>query len=110
MRFTPWLTTAGLAVALMLGSSAIVHADDDHEPMDDAALEEEYGIKAGSLIRHEDDSDEQESGEAANNNENDEEESPEAGTGGSGSPGDAHNGSEDEQDDEESDAENGDDD
>nr|WP_163501226.1 hypothetical protein [Halomonas socia] len=102
MRLIPWLTTVGLTAALLLGTTTLVHAD---EPMSDAELEEEYGIKAGSLVRDDDEARDEDA--STNDNGNDEEESPEAGTGGSGSPNEAHDDSE-EQDDEEGDAENGD--
>ncbi|PAU77119.1 hypothetical protein [Halomonas salipaludis] len=93
MRLIPWLTTVGLTAALMLGTTTLVHAD---EAMSDAELEEEYGIKAGSLVRDDDDGEARDEDASTNDSGNDEEEAPEAGTGGSGSAEDAHDGSEEE--------------
>ncbi|MCH4813997.1 hypothetical protein [Vreelandella neptunia] len=58
MRLTPLFLTFALSTAL-LTTTSYVFADnheageEQHEPLDDAALEEEYGIKAGSVKRDE---------------------------------------------------------
>lgn len=128
MRLTPWILPLALSAAL-LTTTSFVWADnhestgEQHEPLDDAALEEEYGIKAGSVKRDEDGASSNESvasseqassreeeqeengeGEATREGEGDvelesgpsEERSPEAGTGGTGSPEDAIHSSEEE--------------
>ncbi|WGI25805.1 hypothetical protein QEN58_01765 [Halomonas alkaliantarctica] len=135
MRLTPWMLPFALSAAL-LTTTGYVFADSheseggQHEPMDDAALEEEYGIKAGSVKRDEDEgtssSDSEGADEQARVREEEEEKnedvatsegeanvelepgaseerSPEAGTGGTGSPDDAIHSSEEEnsEDDEE---------
>ncbi|HDZ46594.1 hypothetical protein LCGC14_0453500 [marine sediment metagenome] len=56
MRLTPWILPLALSAALLTTTSYVFadnHEDEDqqHEPLDDAALEEEYGIKAGSVKR-----------------------------------------------------------
>ncbi|BBI48106.1 hypothetical protein HORIV_05270 [Vreelandella olivaria] len=128
MRLTPWMLPFALSAAL-LTTTGYALADshesegEQHEPLDDAALEEEYGIKAGSVKRDEDmsssdadDTDEQarareeeeeeekNEGVATSEGEADvelepgksEERNPEAGTGGTGSPEDAIHSSEEE--------------
>ena len=128
MRLTPWFLTFALSAAL-LTTAGYTFADnhesegEQHKPLDDQALEEEYGIKAGSVKREEEasssnsnDADEQvrvreeeeeeEKGEeeATRAGEDDvalepgksEERSPAAGTGGTGSPEDAIHSSEEE--------------
>lgn len=128
MRLTPWFLTFALSAAL-LTTASYTFADnhesegEQHTPLDDQALEEEYGIKAGSVKREEEasssnsnDADEQvrvreeeeeeEKGEeeATRAGEDDvalepgksEERSPAAGTGGTGSPEDAIHSSEEE--------------
>nr|WP_298055385.1 hypothetical protein [uncultured Halomonas sp.] len=122
MRYTPWILPFVLSAALLTATSYVVA--DNHEPLDDAALEKEYGIKAGSVKRDEEEASSSESaasdnqassreeeqeenngeGEAAREGEDDvelepgpsEERSPEAGTGGTGSPEDAIHSSEEE--------------
>ncbi|MGQ7263788.1 hypothetical protein [Vreelandella sp. V005] len=129
MRLTPWFLTFAMSAAL-LTTAGYTFADnhesegEQHKPLDDQALEEEYGIKAGSVKREEEvsssNSDEQvrvreeeeeeekveeeKSGEATRAGEDDvalepgksEERSPAAGTGGTGSPEDAIHSSEEE--------------
>ena len=128
MRLTPWFLTFALSAAL-LTTAGYTFADnhesegEQHTPLDDQALEEEYGIKAGAVKREEEasssnsnDADEQvrvreeeeeeEKGEeeATRAGEDDvalepgksEERSPAAGTGGTGSPEDAIHSSEEE--------------
>ncbi|EHJ94203.1 hypothetical protein KUC_1161 [Vreelandella boliviensis LC1] len=103
--------------AALLTTTGYVFADshesegEQHQPLDDATLEAEYGIKAGSVKRDEDasssDSDGAEEQARAREEENEEvatsageadvelepgkseERNPEAGTGGTGSPEDA---------------------
>ena len=121
MRLTPWLLPFALSAALLTTTSYVFA--DNHEseseqqkPLDDEALEEEYGIKAGSVKRDEDEgasssdsegADEQSrvsEEEATRAGEDDvalepgdsEERNPEAGTGGTGSPEDAIHDSEEE--------------
>lgn len=128
MRLTPWLLPFALSAAL-LTTTGYVLADnhesegEQHEPLDDAALEEEYGIKAGSVkrdvdmsssdsddtdeqarAREEEEEEEKNEGIATSEGEADvelepgksEERNPEAGTGGTGSPEDAIHSSEEE--------------
>lgn len=129
MRLAPWFLPFALSAAL-LTTTGYVFADthesegQQYEPLDDAALEEEYGIKAGSVKRDEDagtassdsegadeqmrvrEEEEEEKKEevATSAGEDDvelepgksEERSPEAGTGGTGSPDDAIHSSEEE--------------
>ena len=58
MRLTPWFLTFALSAAL-LTTAGYTFADnhetegEQHKPLDDQALEEEYGIKAGSVKREE---------------------------------------------------------
>ncbi|CEP37852.1 MULTISPECIES: hypothetical protein [Halomonadaceae] len=135
MRLAPWFLPFALSAALLTTTGYVLADNHDaegeqHEPLDDEALEEEYGIKAGSVKRDEEtsssDSDgtdeqarareeeeEEEKGEevATSAGEADvelepgksEERNPEAGTGGTGSPDDAIHSSEEEnsEDDEE---------
>lgn len=126
MRLTPWMLPFALSAALLTTTGyALADSHDaegeQHEPLDDAALEEEYGIKAGSVKRDEetssssaDDTDEQARAREAEKEKNEEvatsegeadvelapgsseERSPEAGTGGTGSPEDAIHSSEEE--------------
>jgi len=130
MRLTPWLLPFALSAAL-LTATGYVFADnhaaegEQHEPLDDEALEKEYGIKAGSVKREEDEgassNDSEGIDEQARVREEEEEEekneevatsegeadvelepgesqerNPEAGTGGTGSPEDAIHESEEE--------------
>jgi hypothetical protein len=130
MRLTPWLLPFALSAAL-LTTTGYVLADnhesegEQHEPLDDEALEEEYGIKAGSVKRDEDEGTSSSGSESADEQarvreEEEEEEkneevatsegeadvelepgksedrNPEAGTGGTGSPEDAIHSSEEE--------------
>lgn len=130
MRLTPWMLPFVLSAAL-LTTSGYVLADnhesegEQHKPLDDEALEEEYGIKAGSVKRDEEEdassSDSDGTDEQARVHEEEEEEekneevatsageadvalepgeseerNPEAGTGGTGSPEDAIHSSEEE--------------
>ena len=116
MRLTPWFLTFALSAAL-LTTASYTFADnhesegEQHTPLDDQALEEEYGIKAGSVKREEEasssnsnDADEKGEEEATRAGEDDvalepgksEERSPAAGTGGTGSPEDAIHSSEEE--------------
>lgn len=58
MRLAPWFLPLALSAALLTTSSYVFadnhgSAGEQHEPMDDEALEEEYGIKAGSVKRDE---------------------------------------------------------
>lgn len=55
MRLTPWLLSLMLSAPfLTTAGSALAEPQaggGQHEPLDDAALEEKYGIKAGSVQR-----------------------------------------------------------
>lgn len=96
MRLTPWFLPFALSAAL-LTTTGYVFADnhpsegEQHKPLNDAALEEEYGIKAGAVKREESErgaSSEQPNGADENNGEitADGDEVAEGGTGGTGSP------------------------
>ena len=115
MRLTPWLLPFALSAAL-LTTTGYVFADshesegEQHEPLDDEALEEEYGIKAGSVKRDEDEGTSYGASSASTEDKDvelepgkSEDRNPEAGTGGTGSPEDAIHSSEEEnsEDDEE---------
>ena len=92
MRLTPWLLSIMLGGLLLAAGPLFAEqteADDaQHEALDDAALEEKYGIKAGALQREEPTSSGSEE-EASTDNGSDEEEDAEGGTGGTGSAEDA---------------------
>lgn len=136
MRLTPWFLPVALSVALM-ATASYAFADennegeqDQHAPLDDQALEKEYGIKAGSVKRDQEtlashaeeatkqasareDAQDQSEEAATRAGEDDvelapgnsEERSPKAGTGGTGSPEDAiHSSEEENSDDSESDS------
>lgn len=59
MRFNPWLLSFVFGTALMASAASVLaepetNADSEqHQTLDDAALEEKYGIKAGSVQRDE---------------------------------------------------------
>jgi hypothetical protein len=89
MRLTPWILPFALSAAL-LTTTSYVFADNhesegghepesgQYEPLDDAALEEEYGIKAGSVKREEsEESDSEHSTDTTNGAGNAEEDSSE---------------------------------
>ena len=85
MRLNPWIMPFAFA-AVMLAAPSVATADEhEHEPLDDQALEEAYGIKAGAVKRDEEDrsSDTSES-ERNGNGAEEENEEPDAGTGGTG--------------------------
>ncbi|WP_404376435.1 hypothetical protein [Vreelandella aquamarina] len=104
MQFPPWLLSFVFGTALIASSGSVLaetEAETDsgqHQALDDAALEEKYGIKAGSVQR-----DEQPSNVAATDEASAEEgadnggEDTEGGTGGTGSAEDAIENGEDEQ-------------
>ena len=100
MRFTPWVFSIAFCTSLLMSVQAQAETSDSddtqHEALDDAALEEKYGIEAGALQR-----DEPATNDAANNrdaesNDSDEEDT-EGGTGGTGSAEDAIENGESEQ-------------
>lgn len=109
MRLTPWFLPFALSAAL-LTTTGYALADtqasegEQHAPLDDEALEKEYGIKAGSVKRDGETSSDKtavsSAGEGEENvelePEDGEQRSPEAGTGGTGSPEDAIHESEEE--------------
>jgi len=103
MRLTPWIMPFAFAAAMLAGTSAATADEHEHEPLDDKALEEEYGIKEGAVKRDEEDRSSDTSESESNGAEEEEEENEEtsAGTGGTG---DANTDNE-ESDDSESDAE-----
>ncbi len=88
MRVSPWLLPWILSASLCVGAvsawadTAAEH--EQHEALDDAALEETYGIKAGAVRR-----DEQPTSQAQEDAGDDDEEHAEGGTGGTGSADDA---------------------
>ncbi|MEA2120464.1 hypothetical protein [Halovibrio sp. HP20-50] len=100
MRLTPWILPFALS-AVLLTTTGQVFADnhasegEQHEPLNDEALEETYGIKAGSVKRQDEANN---SGEedmtSESESSDDEERSPDAGTGGTGSTQNAINSSE----------------
>ncbi|WP_235041160.1 hypothetical protein [Vreelandella profundi] len=111
MRLVTWVLPFTLSAALFATTGYVFadnHAPEEgqHAPLDDKALEEEYGIKAGSVKRDGElsSSDTSEASDQTRAGEDDvelapstgEEESPGAGTGGTGSPNDAINSSEEE--------------
>ncbi|RUR53684.1 hypothetical protein [Vreelandella populi] len=55
MRLTPWLLSLMLSAPFLITvGSAFAEPEaggEQHEPLDDAALEEKYGIKAGAVQR-----------------------------------------------------------
>lgn len=104
MRLTLWILPFALSAALLTTTSYVladshVSEGEQHEPLDDAALEEQYGIKAGAVKRDEEDSAEQPNGDDENNGEitADGDEAAEGGTGGTGSSDDAIENGEDEE-------------
>lgn len=73
MRLTPWFLPLALSAALLTTTSYVFA--DNHEPLDDEALEEEYGIKAGSVKRDEEtSSDSDQSNDQTRSREEEEEE------------------------------------
>lgn len=128
MRFNPWLLSFVFGTALMASAASVLaepetNADSEqHQALDDAALEEKYGIKAGSVQRDEQPSSDTPAAEASSTEEgtdtadaessdadaangtdteststNAESENTEGGTGGTGSAEDAIESGEDEQ-------------
>ena len=58
MRLTPWMLPFALSAVLLMTTGyaladGLASEAEQHGPLDDAALEEEYGIKAGSVKRDE---------------------------------------------------------
>jgi len=76
MRFNPWLLSFVFGSALMASSASVLaepetNADSEqHQALDDAALEEKYGIKAGSVQRDEQPSSDMSASEASSAEEN----------------------------------------
>lgn len=76
MRFNPWLLSFVFGTALMASSASVLaepeaNADSEqHQALDDAALEEKYGIKAGSVQRDEQPSSDMSASEASSAEEN----------------------------------------
>ena len=105
MRFNPWLLSFVFGTALMASSASVLaepeaNADSEqHQALDDAALEEKYGIKAGSVQRDEQTSEMAAAEETEENADNggDDSDNTEGGTGGTGSAEDAIESGEDEQ-------------
>ncbi|RUR30788.1 hypothetical protein ELY33_08195 [Vreelandella andesensis] len=97
MRFTHYAFSIAFCTSLMMAGQALAETSDSNDTqqgaLDDAALEEKYGIKAGALQRDEPASSEAEqTSDAESNNSNNEEnteEDIEGGTGGTGSAEDA---------------------
>lgn len=91
MRLTPWLLSIMLGGLLLTAGPLLAEQTESeaapHEALDDAALEEKYGIQAGALHREEATPSDTE--EASSDNNRDEEEDAEGGTGGTGSAEDA---------------------
>ncbi|HBS18618.1 MAG TPA: hypothetical protein DD835_12475, partial [Halomonas sp.] len=71
MRFNPWLLSFVFGTALMASAASVLaepetNADSEqHQALDDAALEEKYGIKAGSVQRDEQPSSDMSASEAS---------------------------------------------
>ena len=105
MRFNPWLLSFVFGTALMSSAASVLaepetNADSEqHQALDDAALEEKYGIKAGSVQRDEQTSEMAAAEETEENADNggDDSDNTEGGTGGTGSAEDAIESGEDEQ-------------
>ncbi|MCD6437392.1 MAG: hypothetical protein J7L56_03885 [Halomonas sp.] len=96
MRFTPWVFSIAFCTSLLMAGQAQAETSDSdntqHDVLDDAALEEKYGIKAGAVQRDEPTSNDAEetSGNESNHADNAEDtEDTEGGTGGTGSAEDA---------------------
>ncbi|WP_083000235.1 hypothetical protein [Halomonas sp. GT] len=93
MRFTPWVFSIAFCTSLLVAGQAQAEMSDSdnaqHDALDDAALEEKYGIKAGSLQRDEPTSNGAEETSDDESNHSDNEEDTEGGTGGTGSAEDA---------------------
>ena len=76
MRFNPWLLSFVFGTALMASAASVLaepeaNADSEqHQALDDAALEEKYGIKAGSVQRDEQPSSDMSASEASSAEEN----------------------------------------
>ena len=76
MRFNPWLLSFVFGSALMASAASVLaepetNADSEqHQALDDAALEEKYGIKAGSVQRDEQPSSDMSASEASSAEEN----------------------------------------
>ena len=104
MRFNPWLLSFVFGTALMASAASVLaepetNADSEqHQALDDAALEEKYGIKAGSVQRDEQTSEMAAAEETEENADNggDDSDNTEGGTGGTGSAEDAIESGEDE--------------
>ncbi|UTA79976.1 hypothetical protein J4377_00235 [Halomonas sp. XH26] len=93
MRFTPWVFSIVFCTSLLMAEQAQAETSDSdntrHDTLDDAALEEKYGIKAGALQRDESTSNDAEETSGDESNHADSEEDTEGGTGGTGSAEDA---------------------
>ena len=92
----PWVLSASLYVVAASAWADTAAENGQHEALDDAALEETYGIKAGAVRR-----DEQPASQAQEDAGDDDEEHAEGGTGGTGSADDTMLQGEDEQSSEE---------
>ncbi|MBR2515059.1 MAG: hypothetical protein IKE45_13820 [Halomonas sp.] len=99
MRLTPWLLSITLGGLLLVAGPTLAEQTESdetqHEALDDAALEEKYGIKAGAVQRDEEPTP-SDTEETSTDNGSDEEEDAEGGTGGTGSAEDAIEEGEDE--------------
>lgn len=93
MRFTPWVFSIAFCTSLLMAGQAQAETSDSdnmqHDVLDDAALEEKYGIKAGAVQRDESVSNDAEEASGAESDHADNEEDTEGGTGGTGSTEDA---------------------
>lgn len=102
MRLIPVFFSVMLgAISLVVVSHAFAEEGSSnrgqYEPLDDEALEKEYGIKAGAVQRDAPHPSEAEPGSAAVSGEDGEDTDTEGGTGGTGSADDAVENGEDEQ-------------
>ncbi|CAH1042629.1 hypothetical protein [Halomonas sp. TD01] len=101
MRFIPWVFSIAFCTSLLMAGQTLAETSDSddtqHDALDDAALEEKYGIKAGALQRDESASNGAEETSDAESNNSDNEKDTEGGTGGTGSAEDAVESGEDEQ-------------
>lgn len=105
MRLTPWFLSWVAGTALIASTGSVLaepdtHTDSEqHQALDDAALEEKYGIKAGAVQRDEASTDRAvaDDAEGSPDDGGDDRDPTEGGTGGTGSAEDAIENGEDEQ-------------
>ncbi|WKD28412.1 hypothetical protein NDQ72_00230 [Halomonas sp. KG2] len=93
MRFTLWVFSIAFCTSLLVAGQAQAETSDSdntqHDALDDAALEEKYGIKAGAVQREESISNDAEETSDVESDHADNKEDTQGGTGGTGSAEDA---------------------